>query len=103
MSERNNRKSADDLARATGRPKNLRSLIAAVGASAALGLLGILPASANASIAPATISASRPESRLGKAKLRLNRVGSETRLAQDGHASHESHASHSSHYSGGHQ
>lgn len=94
-------KRPDRLKQSTKRPKSLSSLVAAVGASA-IGLLGMQSsASANAKVStPETgISRSTIQSKTVRAKLKLNRVGSEVQLAQDGHDSHASHESHASHAS----
>jgi hypothetical protein len=94
-------KRPDHLRELTKKPKTLGSLVAAVGASA-IGLLGILPsasADANTSAPKIAVSESTIQSKIGRAKLRLNRVGSKVQLAQDGHDSHSSHASHESHAS----
>ena len=94
-------KRPDRLKESTKRPRSLSSLVAAVGASA-IGLLGMQSsASANtkASAPETAVSRSTIQSKTVRAKLRLNRVGSEIQLAQDGHDSHASHESHASHAS----
>jgi len=86
----------------TKKLRSLSSLVAAVGASA-LCLLGMLPrasASTNVSAPGSAVNESTIQSTNARAKLRLNRVGSEILLAGGGghvsHASHDSHASHAS-------
>ena len=97
-------KRADSPEETTKMPKALRTLVAAVGASA-LGLLGLPSAFVNASNPPAAISETRSQSNASKPKLLLNQVGGQVQLAGGGghesHASHASHESHSSHASGG--
>lgn len=95
-------KRPDPLREATKKPRPLSTLVAAVGATA-LGLLGVLPpasASTNVRSPEIAVSESTIQSQNARAKLRLNRVGSEIRLAGGGghvsHASHDSHASHAS-------
>jgi hypothetical protein len=100
-------KRADGPEETTKMPKALRTLVAAVGASA-LGLLGLPSAFVNASNPPAAISETRPQSsNATTAKLLLNQVGGQVQLAGAGghesHASHASHESHASHASGGYR
>jgi hypothetical protein len=108
MSEHKTTKRPDILGKATKRPRSLRALVAAVGASA-IGLLGMPSAFANTTGSAPTIAVgeSTTQSRDVRAKLRLNTVGSQIQLAGGGghtsHASHESHASHASHSSGGYR
>lgn len=94
-------KRPDQLKESKKRPRSLGALVAAVGASA-IGLLGMMPsASANTKASGLEIAASKSNvlSKSARAKLRLNKVGSEVQLAQDGHDSHASHESHASHAS----
>ncbi len=97
-------KRGDGLEKKTKMPKALRTLVAAVGASA-LGLLGLPSAFANVSNPPAAFIETRSQSNTSKAKLLLNQVGGQVQLVGAGghesHASHASHESHSSHASGG--
>jgi hypothetical protein len=96
-----NSKRPDQLKESKKRPSSLSSLVAAVGASA-IGLLGMMPsASANTKARGPEIAASKSNSlsKSARAKLKLNKVGSEVQLAQDGHDSHASHESHASHAS----
>ena len=106
MPDPKSKKRADGLEKTTKMPKALRTLVAAVGASA-LGLLGLPSAFANASNPPAAISETRSQSNASKAKLLLNQVGDQVQLAGAGghesHASHASHESHASHASGGYR
>ena len=100
-------KRPDDLRKASKTPKVLRALVAAVGASA-LGILGLSPASASIGNLPTATGETRSQSsNATKAKLLLNQVGGQVRLAGGGghesHASHASHESHSSHASGGYR
>jgi len=101
-------KRPDPLKDSTKRPRSLSSLVAAVGASA-ISLLGMPPsasANTNAAAPEIAVSESTHQSKTARAKLRLNKVGSEIQLAGGGHesrASHESHASHASHSSGGYR
>jgi hypothetical protein len=107
MSENKTPKRLDTLEKAPKKPKSLSALVAAVGASA-IGLLGMLPsASANTNAGPEiAVRESTIRFKTARAKLRLNRIGSEVQLAGGGHeshASHDSHASHASHSSGGYR
>ncbi len=97
-------KPADSQEKTTRRPKALRTLVAAVGATA-LGLLGLPFAAANASTPPTAASQVNAQSNSGKPKLLLNQVGSQVQLAQghESHASHALHESHASHASGGYR
>jgi hypothetical protein len=94
-------KGPDQIKESKKRPRSLSSLVAAVGASA-IGLLGMMPsASANTKASGPVIAASKLNSlpKSARAKLKLNKVGSEVQVAQDGHDSHASHESHASHAS----
>src|SRR5260370_36994066 len=76
----------------TRKPKSLTSLVAAVGASA-IGLLGMLPsasANTNATVPEIAVSESTHQSKTARAKLRLNRVGSEIQLAGGGNEAERS-------------
>jgi hypothetical protein len=95
-------KNARDIATPVRKRRKLASLVAAVGAGAALGLIGT--SAANASSVPATTIEKRAESKAPGERLLLKQTGSKTQLAGGGgHASHESHASHASHSSGSYQ
>ena len=104
MPERKSHKGLKELAGRQKKPASLRSLVAAVGATAALGILGIPAASATTTMPPSAMT-EPAQAKASRAKLLLNKVGSRVRLAGGGfgHESHASHDSHSSHYSSGHQ